>query len=96
MYKHATMKTNILLTAIERIPLDVRVNDTVYHGEALVKKLPSAKIFACDIDGLGIYVLISISDPVTKKYNWLIDKSNEDDMIMPLVGREIERYTSAA
>lgn len=72
------------------MPISITHNNESYDVEIRGKAIPSGKFFTCEIKGMGIFIIEAVANPLTKKYNWVMDTTGQHGHLMPLIRKEIE------
>lgn len=77
------------------MPISIIHNNENYDIEVRGTAIPSGKFFTCEIKGMGMFIIEAIANPLTKKYNWVMDTNGEYGYLMPRIKQEIENYLRA-
>lgn len=78
------------------MPLSIMHNEECYNIEVRGKAIPSGKFFTCEVWGAGMFILEAVTNPLTKRYNWIADSNSEYDYLLPQIKQAIEKQMKAA
>ena len=77
---------------ILRLPLRFFHKGKRYEGEIVGKVVPFNKYFTIRIPGADMLILEALPCHEERRFSWVTNSQHEFGYLVPLIGREIEKY----